>query len=71
MKNLSYTLKVVSKKTFIFSFSVTLVCLVVIFLILCVIPLSDSTTDHSPSGKELNLSFQEDARFSGHFKSAN
>ena len=31
----------------------------------CVIPLSDSATAHSPSVKELNPSYQEDARFSG------
>ena len=31
----------------------------------CVIPLWDSATAHSPSGKELNPSSQEDARFSG------
>ena len=65
MKNLSYTLKVASKKIFILSFSISFVCLVVILLILCVIPLWDSATAHSPSGKELNPSSQEDARFSG------
>ena len=31
----------------------------------CVIPLWDSATAHSPSGKELNPSSQEDAHFSG------
>ena len=31
----------------------------------CVIPLWDSATAHSPSGKELNPSSQEDTRFSG------
>ena len=51
MKNLSYTLKVASKKIFILSFSISFVCLVVILLILCVIPLWDSATAHSPSGK--------------------
>ena len=50
---------------FILSFSISFVCLVVILLIFCVIPLWDSGTAHSPSGKELNPSFQEDTRFSG------
>ena len=36
---------------FILSFSISFVCLVVILLILCVIPLWDSATAHSPSGK--------------------
>ena len=36
-----------------------------IFTSSCVIPLWDSATAHSPSGKELNPSCQEDARFSG------
>ena len=48
---------------FILSFSISFVCLVVILLILCVILLWDSATAHSPSGKELNPSSQEDARF--------
>ena len=50
---------------FILSFSISFVCLVVTLLILCIIPLWDSATAHSPSGKELNPSSQEDARFSG------
>ena len=36
-----------------------------IFTSSCVIPLWDSATAHSPSGKELNPSSQEDTRFSG------
>ena len=36
-----------------------------ILLIPCVIPLWDSATTHSPSGKELNPSSQKDAHFSG------
>ena len=36
-----------------------------IFTSSCVIPLWDSATAHSPSGKELNSSSQEDAHFSG------
>ena len=36
-----------------------------VFTSSCVIPLWDSATAHSPSGKELNPSSQEDARFSG------
>ena len=36
----------------------------------CVIPLWDSATAHSPSGKELNPSSQEDAYFSVHCTSA-
>ena len=36
-----------------------------IFTSSCVIPLWDSTTAHSPSGKELNTSSQEDANISG------
>ena len=47
------------------SFSISFVYLVVILLILCVIPLWESATAHSPSGKELNPFSQEDARFSG------
>ena len=41
-----------------------------ILLIPCVIPLWDSATTHSPSGKELNPSSQKDARFSGRCTSA-
>ena len=48
---------------FILFFSISFVCLVVAPLILCIIPLWDSATAHSPSGKELNPSSQEDARF--------
>ena len=40
------------------------------FALSCVIPLWDSATAHSPSGKELNLSSREDARFSGRCTSA-
>ena len=36
-----------------------------LFTLFCVIPLWDSSTTHSPSGKELNPSSQEDAHFSG------
>ena len=50
---------------FILSFSIFFVCLAVVLLIPCVIPLWDSAAAHSPSGKELNPSSQEDARFSG------
>ena len=50
---------------FMFSFSISFVYLVVILLILCAIPLWDSATAHSSSGKELNPSSQEDVRFSG------
>ena len=50
---------------FILSFSIFFVCLAVILLVPCVIPLWDSAAAHSPSGKELNPSSQEDARFSG------
>ena len=71
MKNLSYTLKVLLKKIFILSFFISFVCLVVILLIFWVIPLWDSATTHSPSGKELNLTSQEDARFSRRCTSAN
>ena len=49
----------------ILSFSISFVCLVITLLILCIIPLWDSATAHSPSGKELNSSSQEDDRFSG------
>ena len=48
---------------FILSFSIFFVCLAAILLIPCVIPLWDSATAHSPSGKELNPSSQEDAVF--------
>ena len=50
---------------FILSFFIFFVCHAVILLIPCVIPLWDSAAAHSPSGKELNPSSQEDARFSG------
>ena len=46
-------------------FSIFFVCYAVILLIPCVIPLWDSAAAHSSSGKELNPSSQEDARFSG------
>ena len=55
---------------FILSFSIFFVCQTVILLIPCVIPLWDSATAHSPSGKELNPSSQGDARFSGRCISA-
>ena len=50
---------------FMLFFSIFFVCHAVILLIPCVIPLWDSAAAHSPSGKELNPSSQEDARFSG------
>ena len=50
---------------FILSFSIFFVCHAVILLIPCVIPLWDSAVGHSPYGKELNPSCQEDAHFSG------
>ena len=50
---------------FILSFSILFVFHAVILLIPCVILLWDSATAHSPSGKVLNPSSQEDARFSG------
>ena len=50
---------------FILSFSIFFVCLAVILLVPCVIPLWDSAAAHSSSGKELNPSPQEDARLSG------
>ena len=56
---------------FIISFSISCDCLVVIFLILCIIPLRDSALAHSHSSKELNPSFQEDAHFSGRCTSTN
>ena len=67
MKNFSYTIKVAPKNIFILSFSISFVCLVVI---LGVIPLWESATASSPSGKELNPSSQGDARFSGRCTSA-
>ena len=48
---------------YILSFSISFVCLVVILLILCIIPLWDSAPAHSPFGKELSPSSQEDAHF--------
>ena len=64
MKNfLKY--QITSSKKFILSFSISFFCLAVIRLILWVISLYDSVTAHSPSGKELNPSSQEDARFHG------
>ena len=50
---------------FIPSFSIFFVCLAVILLVPCAIPLWDSAAALSPSGKELNPSSQEHARFSG------
>ena len=55
---------------FILFFSISFVFLAVILLILCVILLWESAPAHSPSGKELNPSTQEDARFSGRCYSA-
>ena len=55
---------------FMFSFSISFVCIVVILLVLCAIPLWDLVAAHSPFGKELNPSSQEDARFSGRCTSA-
>ena len=55
---------------FILSFSISFACLVVILLILCVLPLWDSVTPHSSSGKELNPSSQEAAHISGRCTSA-
>ena len=49
---------------FMFSFSISFVCIVVILLVLCAIPLWDSVEAYSPSGKELHPSSQEDVRFS-------
>ena len=50
---------------FILSFSIFFVCLAVILLVPCIIPLWDSVAAFSLSGKELNPSSQEDAHFSG------
>ena len=55
---------------FIVSFSVSFICLVVIRLIPCVIPLWGSSPAHSPSGKKPNPFSQEDAHFSGRWTSA-
>ena len=54
-------------KMFILSFSISFDCIEVILLILCVIPLWYSATAHSPSGKELNPSSQEESCFVGLF----
>ena len=61
MKKLFYTLSYIKQN--VLSFSISFDCFVVIHLILCVIPLWDSATAHSPSGKELNHSSHEDTRF--------
>ena len=47
----------------ILSFSISFVCLVVILLNFSFIPLSDSVRAASPSDKELNPTYQEDAHF--------
>ena len=47
------------------SFSISFVYLVVIPLIFCVTPLWHAATAHSPSGKALNSSSQEDPVFQG------
>ena len=52
--------------TFILSVYIFFICLAVILLVPCVIPFWDSVAVHLPSGKGLNSSSQEDARFSGH-----
>ena len=62
MKKISYTLSCI-KQISILSFSISFVCLVVILLIICVTPRWNSATAHSPSGKELNSSFQEKSPF--------
>ena len=64
MKNLSHTLSCIKKDVYI-SFVISFVCLVVILLILCAIPLWGSATVHSHSGKELNPFSKENAHFSG------
>ena len=55
---------------FILSFSISFVCLVVILLILCIMHLWGSVQAHSPFGKDLNPSSQEDALFSERCTSA-
>ena len=62
MKKISYTLSCI-KQISILSFSISFVCLVVILLIICVTPRWNSATAHSPSGEELNSSFQEKSPF--------
>ena len=64
MKKLSYIFSCTKQDVYTFLF-VSFVCLVVILHILCVIPHWDSAIAHSPSGKKLNPSSQENARFSG------
>ena len=56
---------------FILSFFIVFVYLAVILPIPCLIPLWDSAAADTPSGKELNSSSQEDARFSEHCTLAN
>ena len=56
-----------SNKMFTLAFSISLVCLVAILRILSVIPLLDFVTAHLLSGKEVNPSSQESARFSGRY----
>ena len=50
---------------FILSFSIFFVCQAVILLIPCVMPLWDSATAHSPSGKELNPPLRKMPVFQG------
>ena len=66
-EKLSYTLSCIKQNVYTF---LSFVCLVVTLLLLCIISLWDSAPAHSTSGKELNPSSQEDARFSGRCTSA-
>ena len=70
MENFSYILSCIKKDVYTFLFY--------FFRLSCShsshslrLPLWDSTPAHSPSGKELNPSSQEDAHFSRRYTSAN
>ena len=67
MKNFHIFCTILSNKMFTLAFSISLVCLVAILRILSVIPLLDFATAHLLSGKEVNPSSQESARFSGRY----
>ena len=67
MTKVSYTLSCIKQNDIKqrLSFSISFVCLVVIPLILCVIPLWNSATAHSPSGKELTFYLRKMTVFQG------
>ena len=65
MENLSYRLSCIKKDLYTFLFFFLFFVLQSFFSFSALSLFGDSTPAHSPSGKELNPSSQDDARFSG------